>query len=281
MRRAVVVFIEDKPNLLLQCSCLYTSLKYIDPKDTDLVVYGTKDALQKLPDDCVKLEVEKASNPPEFKNYPRINSNYCFLNDDQANKLMEYDYILKTDADTFLTKAWNQYYPKNFTVGKGGYVNDQIVKDKLKEVAELHGLTHRGLYNIGSTHYGETRKVINIARLSVKISDYLLTKEFKNNIGKWPSWYGGVVNMYSNDIAVNHLQENVTIDKGNLDFESTSSNSVNNHAHIHCWHTDKVFSKFHYAAGKYDNLPSDTLNLDIIKDYCLYIALRAKKENRW
>ena len=60
MRRAVVVFVEDKKHLLLQLGCLYTSLKYIQSDDTDLVVFGTKEALEKVPDDCIKIECEIA-----------------------------------------------------------------------------------------------------------------------------------------------------------------------------------------------------------------------------
>lgn len=278
MKRAVVIFMEKKRDLLLQFGCLYTSFKHINAKDTDLVVFGTKDVLPLLPDDCVKLECEKASHPPELLHYPRINSIHCFTTEKAKELEKHYDIILRTDVDTFLTPAWNHYYPTTYTVGKGGYATYQIVKDHLKRVAKELGLNHRSLHNLGATHYGKTKSVIDVSTLAVTIGKHLLTKEFKTDKGKWPSWYGGVINMYSNEIAVNHLIKDVSINRRHLDFESTSSDSVMNHAHLHCWHTDHVFSKFQFTAGKYDKLETKNLNMNKIKDYCLAIALKAKRD---
>ena len=278
MKRAVVIFMEKKRDLLLQFGCLYTSLKQIQSKDTDLVVFGTKEVLALLPDDCVKLECEKANHPPELLKYPRINSIYCFTSENAKELENHYDVILRTDVDTFLTPAWNHYYPTTYTVGKGEYATYQIVKDNIKRVASELGLNHQGLHNLGATHYGETKLVIDVSTLAVTIAKHLLTKEFKVDKGKWPYWYGGVINMYSNEIAVNHLIRDVSIDRTQLDFESTSSDSVMNHAHLHCWHTDNVFSKFKFAAGKYDKLATDNLDRSKIKDYCLSTALTAKRD---
>lgn len=280
MRRAVVVFMEDKRDLMLQFGCLYMSLKHIQSQDTDLIVFGTKEALKKIPDDCIKLECKKASNPPELLQYPRINSIHCFTSQ-HADKLDDYDYILRTDADTFLTPAWNRYYPDAYTVGKGAYVFYQSVKDNLKRVASGLGYEHRGLHNLGATHYGKAKSVKEVSCLAASIAKHLLTKEFHRDKGKWPYWYGGVTNMYSNEIAVNHLIKDVSIDHHNLDFESTSQESVMNHAHIHCWHTNHIFSKFEFVAGKYDRLSTNNLDLMKIKDYCLYIALKSKREMPW
>ncbi|MBW9234312.1 hypothetical protein JQK62_18990, partial [Leptospira santarosai] len=55
MKRALVVYLEDKPGLMIQFGLLYTSFKYIQSKDTDLVVFGTKKALAKVPADCIKV----------------------------------------------------------------------------------------------------------------------------------------------------------------------------------------------------------------------------------
>lgn len=280
MRRAIVVFMENKQNLMLQFGCLYTSLKHIQSKDTDLVVFGTKDILNKIPDDCVKLECTKADEPKELLKYPRINSIHCFTTE-HSDKLNDYDYLLRTDVDTFLTPAWNHYYPTDYTVGKGAYAPYQSVKDNIKRVASELGFDHRGLHNLGATHYGETKLVREVSSLAVSIAKHLLTEEFNHEEGKWPYWYKGVTNMYSNEIAVNHLIRDVSIDRRNLDMESTSENSVLNHSHIHCWHTDNIFSKFQFAAGKYDHLSMSDLDITKIKDYCLYIALKSKQEIDW
>lgn len=276
MRRAVVVFVEDNRNLLLQLGCLYTSLKYIQSKDTDLVVFGTKEALEKVPDDCIKVECEVASDPPEFLSYRFINSISCLVGE-HADFLNEYDYILRTDADTFLTPAWNDYYPALYTVGQGGYVNDQNTRDKLKQIAQKFNLRHQGLHNLGSTHYGSASLVREVCKLATEISAHILTEEFPDGEGQWPGWYKGVTTMYAAEIAVNHLVDQVIKDGIKIDFGSSSSNLIHNHPHIHCWHTDSMFSKFQFCADKYDHLDTKDLDKNIIKNYCLHVALMSKQ----
>ena len=276
MRRAVVVFVEDNKHLLLQLGCLYTSLKYIQSNDTDLVVFGTKEALEKVPDDCIKVECEIASNPPEFLNYRFINSISCLVGE-QADFLDDYDLILRTDADTFLTPAWNSFYPALYTVGAGGYVNDQETRNNLKRIAAQFNLRHQGLHNLGSTHYGDARLVREVCKLATTITAHILTEEFKDGEGQWPGWYSGVATMYACEIAANHYVDQIIKDGKRIDHGSASLESINNIPHIHCWHTDGMFSKFQFTAGNYDHLSTDQLNVNKIKDYCLFIALKSKQ----
>lgn len=155
MKRAEVIYLEDKPGLMLQFGCLYTSIKYIQEKDTDLVVFGKKDALVKVPEDCIKIESKPISYKKEWKNYHYINSISC-LADNQA------DLLLRTDVDTFLTPARNNYYREFFTVSRGGYAYDDDIKDRLIKVAQSMGRRHQGIHNIGSTHYGYAPLVRNV-----------------------------------------------------------------------------------------------------------------------
>ncbi|MFB4168642.1 hypothetical protein [Virgibacillus sp. JSM 102003] len=275
MRRAVVVFVEENRHLLLQLGCLYTSLKYIQSDDTDLVVFGTSEALKKVPDDCIKVEYEIMSNPAEFLDYRFINSIGC-LTGEQANFLEEYDYILRTDADTFLTPAWNSFYPDFYTVGQGGYVNDDETRMNLKRIAAHFNLRHQGHHNLGSTHYGNARLVREVCKLATTITAHILTKEFKDGEGQWPGWYRGVATMYACEIAANHFVDQIALDGKKIDYGSASSELIDDHPHLHCWHTDNMFSKFQFTAGKYDNLSTDHLDVTIIRDYCLYIALKSK-----
>lgn len=276
MRRAVVVFVEDKRHLLQQLGCLYTSLKYIQSNDTDLVVFGTREALIKVPDDCIKVECELANNPTEFLQYRFINSISC-LTGEQARFLDQYDLILRTDADVFLTPAWNTFYPDVYTVGQGGYVNDDETRRNIRRIASLYHLRHQGLHNVGSTHYGNAQLVREVCKLATFITGHILTFEFKDREGNWPGWYKGVASMYGCEIAVNHYVEQIKKDGEKLDYSSTSSNSIKNHPHIHCWHTDNLFSKFHFAAGNYDHLSKEDLNIDKVNEYCLYIALKSRQ----
>lgn len=275
-RRAIVLYLEDKRNLMLQFGCLYESLKYIGTKDTDLIVFGSKDALNKVPNDIfiVKIEYEPISYQPEWNNYHYINSISCIVGK-QADFLEKYDLLLRSDIDCFLTIGWNNFYPEKYTVGRGGYVNDQKTKDNLKRIATKLNLDYKDEHNIGSTHYGWSKLVRQVCELALSTTKYILNNEFEGE-GGWPSWYKGVSLLYGMELATNHLVKDFEINGNRLDHGSTGNGLVNEHPHIHCWHTDDMFSKFHFEAGKYDNLETDKLNLNIIKDYCLYIALKSK-----
>ncbi|WP_027339767.1 DUF7164 domain-containing protein [Halonatronum saccharophilum] len=275
MKRAIVVFVEDKKRFELQLKALYRSYKYIKSKDTDFVVFGTKKALKWVPDDCIKVNYEILSEPKEFLEYRFINSISCLVGN-QADFLDEYDLILRTDADTFLTPAWNSFYPDIYTVGKGGYTNNDEVRENLKRVAHSFGLRHRGIHNLGSTHYGNARLVRKVSSLALSIAEYLLTEEFKEDGGSWPGWFEGVTTMYSCEIAVNHLVDEFKVDGKKLDYGSAATDSIAVHPHIHCWHTNKRFSKFQFEAGNYDSISVKDLDIDKVNDYCLYIALKSQ-----
>lgn len=279
MRRAVVIFIEKKRHLMLQFGLLYTSYKYINSPDTDLVVFGTDQALKLIPSDCIRVKCDPLSGPL-WQDYRFMNSISCLVST-HSDFLEDYDLLLRTDIDTFLTPAWNSYYPALYSVGKGSYVNDIEVKNNLLRVASKLGLQHRGYFNLGSTHYGSPSLMREVCQLSLDIAEYLLKDEFADQEGSWPGWYRGVTSMYSCELAVNHLVDEIKKDSRNLDFDSTSEASIYKHAHIHCWHTSSMFSKFAYEDGKYDRLTTAHLNTEQINYYCLDIALKAKELLPW
>ncbi|MDP4084390.1 MAG: hypothetical protein Q8934_07195 [Bacillota bacterium] len=275
MKRAIVVYLDYTNILLQQFACFYTSYKYSHcDENTDLVVFGPKISLDLVPEDCIKVEL----NPFEgiWKTYPYMNSVNC-LGTKEAEFLKGYDYLLRSDIDTFLTPAWNSFFPDHYTVGGGGYTNTTEVVENIKRVAEKFNTKHQGIHNIGSTHYGPSSQVIEVCKLSQEVAYYLLAEEFKDDPGAWPSWYKGVTILYSTEIATNHLIDVVDIKPDQLDFHSTSTDSIHIHPHIHCWHTNDVFSKFAYFNGKYDHLVPN-LHCDEVRQYCLNMALLAKKE---
>ncbi|OZM56965.1 hypothetical protein CIB95_09345 [Lottiidibacillus patelloidae] len=272
MKRAVVVYLDNKIDQLKMFRCLYASFKHIQSPDTDLVVFGEDDTLIIVPDDCIKVAIQPDR---KFSNYPYIHSLAC-LAKKEADFTEDYDYLLRSDVDTFLTPAWNNFYPKEYTVGKGQYADQAGVKLKIKETATLFKLKHRGWHNIGSTHYGQAKLVRDVSRIASEITKHLILAVFKDTSGTWPGWYKGVSSMYALEIATNHLLENISTDHHSLDFPSTSVNSIHKNPHIHCWHTDQVFSKFAYLNGEYDQYEPHQLNATSIREYCLKIALEAK-----
>jgi hypothetical protein len=190
--------------------------------------------------------------------------------------LNDYDRLLRTDVDVFLTPAWSQYHPTGFTTGRGYYSNDERVRDNIRRIASKFGLEHRGVTHIGSTIYGEPRLIREICQLATEVCKYIRTVEFKDDPGAWPSWYAGVSLLYATEIAVNHLVPCYEAPSMDLDFTSTSAEPVDNYPHIHCYHTKEMFSKFQCYAGHYDDMNEKDLNLGVIRDYCVAMFLRAR-----
>ena len=274
MHRAIVVFVENKSNLLSELNILHTSLDHICCLDTDLVVFGPRAALNKVPNSCIKIECMVPSNDPKWKKYHFINSIAC-INDKSYSYLDKYTHILRCDADTLVTPAWHNFQPDTYTTGKGGYVNDDYTREKLISIANHLGLRHQGIFNIGSTHYGTSKHVKEVCMLTAEIAEYILKTEFLQDEGKWPGWFRGVILLYASDLAVNHLVTNPNMSHNLLDFDSTSSDLIASHPHIHCWHTQSKFSKFSFHKGAYNHINKNSLNTDIVHDYCLYMALKS------
>ena len=275
MRRALVTFVEDHPHLIANSSWLYESWKHVGCQKTDLVFIGTEAALSKLPEDVVKIGQRPAADDPEWLNYRYVNSVSC-LNGEGAALLNDYDRLLRTDVDVFITPAWKQFEPAGFTTGTGHYSNDEKVRDNIRRIARKFGLEHRGITNIGSTIYGEPQLVRDVCGLAAEVCKYIRTVEFKDDMGTWPSWYGGVSLLYATEIAVNHLVPSFTAPLIDLDFSSASTGRVDNYPHIHCYHTKDMFSKFECYEGRYDDMREEELDLSVIRDYCLAMALRAR-----
>ncbi len=274
MHRAIAVFVENKPNLLSELNILLTSLNHICCLDTDLLVFGPKQALNKVCSPCIKIECSVPSTASKWKNYHFINSIAC-INNKTAHHLDKYTHVLRCDADTLVTPAWHNFTPDNYTTGTGGYVNDDYTKEKLLSISNSLGLRHQGIFNIGSTHYGTSKQIKEVCILTTEISEYILKTEFLSDNGKWPGWFRGVTSLYASDLAVNHLIQSPTMNHDLLDFDSTSSDSVTKHPHIHCWHTHSRFSKFAFNKGEYNNIDRNTLDINIVHDYCLSMALKS------
>ncbi|CAF4322243.1 unnamed protein product, partial [Rotaria sp. Silwood2] len=118
-----------------------------------------------------------------------------------------------------------------------------------------------------------------IANLTLDTVLYLSDNEFTRveqdpKIGTllWPDWHYGVVSMYGTHLTVNHLlvSEKLDIKKVDelLDQSTTNENpddlEKNHRLHLHCWHTDKQFSKFQFKAENYNHIDPRTLINDTL-----------------
>ena len=272
-RRAIVCFVDDKPHLVQQALALRHSWLHARSPDTDLVVMGPPQALARFPDDVVKVPQRAVDEEAAWHGYCYVNSIVC-MNGDGAELLDRYTHLLRTDVDTFITPAWNDFHPTGFTCGIGGYSNDDEVRRRIREIAARYGLVHHGLTNVGSTWYGPTEVVRRASAFAEMLMKHILAHYFATDEGEWPGWYRGVTLLYAGEIAVNHCapdaQQSALLDAG-----STSQESVSRCAHIHCWHTDDKFSKHAFMGGRYTPEDARDLDLDLVSDFCMAMSFRS------
>jgi hypothetical protein len=272
-RRAIVCFVEDNRHLIQQLLALRLSWLYVQSPDTDLVVMGPDDVLTRLPDDLVKIPQRPATDDPVWQDYRYINS-ITSINAAGAEQLNRYSHILRTDVDCFITPAWNEFYPTAFTFGTGGYSNDDEVRQRLRDIAAEYGLQYPGITNIHSTWYGPTAVVRRACAFSEMLAKHILTHYFADSEGAWPGWYRGVTSMYSGEIAVNHCAPDAQRSEL-LDAGSDWDEAITNYPHIHCWHTEKMFSKHRFMGGGYNREDAQDLDMKVIRDYCLALSFQS------
>ncbi|RHY31727.1 hypothetical protein DYB25_013774 [Aphanomyces astaci] len=195
-----------------------------------------------------------------------------------------YDWVLRTDIDTFLTPAFSTWKPPIMVVGQGAYsFPGYTTGDRLASIISSLNMTTMTLDNVGSTWYGPTSLIRTCANLSISVMQYLYANEFtaeekspEYGIKGWPKWHIGVVSMYAGHIAINHCTREfgVAKDETMLDFPTTSSDAPSRHAHLHTWQDNQRFSKFAFTSGEYVHEDKSKLHpADSIVDYAMYMAL--------
>ena len=202
--------------------------------------------------------------------------------------LTHYNGILRTDWDTFLTPAFAGWRPSKLAVGMGQYCFDgQITCHRLHRIAKDMGLEppngQEPVDNVGSTWFGDAATVVKCSQISMDVMRYLDKYEFTQidrdrTAHNWPGWYYGVLSMYSGQIAINHCAQEIGFEKRDdmLDFPSTSNESVWDHAHLHCWQNNRMFSKSEFVRHRYDSISLSSLNTTMIKEYALFNALQSR-----
>lgn len=192
--------------------------------------------------------------------YEALNSYIMFDRVDISLLIPMYKYLLRTDYDVFISPALLWFHPKkNLMFGKGGY-NSPLNEKLLPEISKRLGLIHRGMHSVGSTWFGKTRMFIEAGKKTLEVTQHIFTNEFqphlkgleaidwKNNPnGTWPEWYKPVSLLYGAEIVINHLIQNISSEnQGSFDDSSCDTPSIFTTLHVHCWHGDCEFNKFHF-----------------------------------
>ncbi|CAF3342728.1 unnamed protein product [Rotaria sp. Silwood1] len=204
-----------------------------------------------------------------------------------------YDFILRTDIDVFIYRHFATYIPSNctFITGGGGYSTD-FNRRKLKRIANDMGFVHVDITNMGSTWYGSPYDAYLVANQTLYGMLWLAHYEFamperESKLGTlmWPEWHFGVLLLYGQHLALNHLvginQIRLRMGQDLLDLSSTDDRveyvQQRIRLNLHCWHTDLPFSKFAFKMGKYNQTDLEKYKNDTTAQaYAMRMALESK-----
>ena len=183
-----------------------------------------------------------------------------FLVDDAAAMLDAYSFVMRTDADTFVTPAFVRWRPTQFHTGVGAYCHLEGTQKRLVEWAGRLGVRHRGMHNLGASWYGAARDIRRAARLAARLTAALYEHAFDNkqNFDGWPLWHYGVALLYGSELALNELFATVT-PTAMIDTPTDQHVSVNSAFLYHSYQTGLFFSKLAFAKHSYDGLETKGL----------------------
>lgn len=281
--KAIAVYLDNNDKNDIELSWLYKTWIFNSLNDDfDLVVYYNPDAKHRLEK---FLGVRSVPMAPIRKSsdYPFLNSHYFCL-EPYNSTLKEYDYIMKTDCDVFLTKNLKGYVPsEKMLVGHGGYysaVNNDLVLDWMKDdlIPSLnkkmnYRWEHRNIILVGASFFGKAKWVINTVN-----DQAILTEEILEHFGDrkiiGPSISRGISSMLAGEIVINTRYTNQQLLLWALDSVCWEDKEISSDVlHIHAWHTDRKWSKHSFFNGDYNNWIVD--DKDIMSNranYCQWIA---------
>ncbi|KAF0700159.1 Aste57867_9287 [Aphanomyces stellatus] len=265
---------------------------------TDLVFFAHASILDELPPTCRRLKLATYA----VDKHQRIVKDQCYViehsppTDDfwHRNKFMHsltylaipahrpllasYARLLRTDLDCAITPAFLTYRPDKFVVGKGGYMYDETKPQLLQLVRDLN-LTHQGLFNIGSTWFGNATLILDLIPHMLDVAKFILTSPVYGVEKGWPLWHVPVTSMYAGEITVNHFvpAANLLINDETFDVNAVDGTAIATLYHIHCWPSvyQGYFDKWAFKRGEYttEKYPRASLDTSIVRDYIMTMAL--------
>lgn len=237
-RRAIVGYFSDKDWATLEflsmikASFLYlTSQGLKGSRAMDLLVFAHPRGLQILSQLCTVLDLDDLASfhprgkkphcyvipyppPPQkiWHGYEFVN-NVHFFADPRVSSLLtsNYEELMKTDFDCFLTPHLMRFVPERITFGIQEYALLPQTQARIQEVARTLGLVHKGLHNLGPAWLGPTQSIIDMANRSLSVLHHILTEEFEQLPGGgvkqqymkgegFPLWSAGMAAMYATEV---------------------------------------------------------------------------------
>jgi hypothetical protein len=208
----------------------------------------------------------------------------------EGYKYFKFDFLLRTDMDVFLTPLFAKWLPLNcnhFITGRGAYSGDFNMK-RIQKAAKNVNLKPDDVRNLGSTWYSTPNQFRIVSYLTLVSMVYLSNEEFSPTERKgklaaihWPDWHYGVVLLYGQNLAMNHLisSRRINIKKLDnlIDFRSINVDLLSSVVHIHVYHGSDMFSKSAFKAGAYNSITLPINDTHLVKYYCLSMALESKR----
>ena len=111
-----------------------------------------------------------------------MNSQECLFGPG-SEFLSQYKILLRADLDTFPTPRLLGYWPEGVIADKGysTMMGLDTIMDALRQLACSVEIEHQGWFNIGSSWYGDGRRVRNLAKLTVALNKYGRYRVFHGN----------------------------------------------------------------------------------------------------
>lgn len=276
MDLGILVYVDNQPHTIEEFGWLYKSLLFCELFDCARLIAvchpALVDVLPKHPGIHVIASAPYAEQHAAWAGYGYINSVANLCEPHVLEACAAHAYLLKTDCDTFVTRALRTFRPTGLCLGFGGYAYEEDVRRKLSACSARYGLPHSGLHNVGASVLGPTTMVANYLRSQMDYCTRLMTDEFQEHPGAWPGWCKAVLTMYAGELALrNTYPQQCSL--GLLDhFPSSTRTLASDVLHIHAWHTADYWSKQDYRAGKYAAMTPADIDPRTLGGYCHYLA---------
>jgi hypothetical protein len=276
MDLGILVYIDNSAPMLEEFDWLYKSLVHCGAlANGGIIAVCHPDVANRLPEDAnieIISSVPYAERNAQWTGYGYINSVANLAEPAVIEACARFEYILKTDCDTFVTPALQTFRPSGLCAGFGAYAYDQAVRARLTEVSARWGYPHSGLHNVGASVFGPTGMVREFLSAQTDACNRLVDEEFREFEGEWPGWCKQVVTMYAGELALRTTYPQAC-SLGLLDhFPNASRKLGSDVLHIHAWHTDDYWSKHRYRRGEYAHIALDDIDPSTLGGYCHWLA---------
>jgi hypothetical protein len=281
---AITAFVDKGGNFVNEVNQMTLSGKGLDDRFT-FVIFAEPDICGDIKIRHNVLIYEYESPKDTYYETYRYAKSLEFLKSNE-HILKNYDYLIKTDTDVFVTDNLNKYiFDDKISFRPGVYSLTERCTEQTYELAKMFNYSnYKKMFNAGATLFGPSLDIINIMKLSNDLCKdifYYLCPDGRYGETIEDTWlkslYSGTSTLIATEIIISSLfDHNKFITTDSIDANCFSTNRLEDIFHIHQWHGDGMYSKFNARDGHYDNMNYG--DPDTISGYCLNMFLENKKE---